>query len=263
MRRRSFLASSVSVSAASLAGLSASAQGADPVRELYELRRYQLRMGPRQALLDAYLKDALLPALKRLGIGPVGAFNVMLGPDAPSLYLLIPHRSAESVVTLSSRLAEDAAYSQAAAAYLDVPATEPAFVRVESWLLHAFDSHPRIAVPAAAAQNQPRVFELRTYESHGEKAAKKKIEMFGKGGEIAIFRKTGLTPVFFGETLAGARMPNLVYMLVFEDVAARERIWARFRDDPDWKALSALPEYAGIVSTISSLLLRLATYSQI
>jgi hypothetical protein len=253
----------VSASAASLAGVSVSAQGADPVRELYELRRYQLRIGPRQGLLDAYLKDALLPALKRLGIGPVGAFNVMLGPDAPSLYLLIVHRSTESFVTLSPRLAEDGAYNQAAAAYLDVPATEPAFIRLETWLLHAFDSHPRLAVPGAAAQNQPRVFELRTYESHGEKAAKKKIEMFGKGGEIAIFRKTGLTPVFFGETLAGAKMPNLVYMVVFEDVAARERSWARFRDDPDWKALSAMPEYTAIVSTTHSLLLRPAAFSQI
>jgi hypothetical protein len=263
MRRRSFLSSSVTASAASLAGVTASAQGAEPARELYELRRYQLRNGPRQGLVDAYMKDALLPALKRLGIGPVGVFNVMLGPDSPSLHVLIPHKSAESLVTLSGRLAADAAYTEAAAAYLDVPPTEPAFVRLESWLLHAFDSHPRIVVPAAAAQNQPRIFELRTYESHGEKTAKKKIEMFGKGGEIDIFLKTGLKPVFFGETLAGAKMPNLVYMVVFEDVAERERAWATFRDHPDWKKLSAMPEYAGTVSTIHAVLLRPTAYSQI
>jgi hypothetical protein len=263
MRRRSFLSSSVSVSAASLAGVSASAQGAEVARELYELRRYQLRSGPRTAFVDAYMKDALFPALGRLGLGPVGAFNVMFGPDSPSLYVLITHKNAESFVTLSARLGEDAAYKQAAAAYMDVPATEPAFVRFESWLLHAFDGHPRLAVPAAAAQKQPRIFELRTYESHGEKAAKKKIEMFGKGGEIAIFRKTGLVPVFFGETLAGAKMPNLVYMVVFDDVEARERSWAKFRDDPDWKALSAMPEYLNTVSTIHAILLRPTAYSQI
>jgi hypothetical protein len=263
MRRRSFLSSSVSASAASLAGVSASAQGAEVAREIYELRRYQLRNGPRTAFMDAYMKDALLPALGRLGLGPVGAFNVMFGPDSPSLYVLITHKNAESFVTLSARLGEDTAYTKAAAAYMDVPATEPAFVRFESWLLHAFDSHPRIVVPAAAAQNQPRIFELRTYESHGEKAAKKKIEMFGKGGEIGIFLKTGLKPVFFGETLAGAKMPNLVYMVAFEDVQARERAWSTFRDDPDWKKLSAMPEYANTVSTIHAILLRPTAYSQI
>jgi len=38
---------------------------------------------------------------------------------------------------------------------------------------------------------------------------------------IAIFRRAGLQPVFFGETLIGAKMPNLTYMLVFENMAAR------------------------------------------
>ena len=31
--------------------------------------------------------------------------------------------------------------------------------------------------------------------------------------EIAIFRRTGLRPVFFGETMVGAGMPSLTYML--------------------------------------------------
>ena len=57
-----------------------------------------------------------------------------------------------------------------------------------------------------------RILELRIYESHSTKAGQKKIEMFNEGGEIAIFRKTGLRPVFFGETLIGPLMPNLTYM---------------------------------------------------
>jgi hypothetical protein len=31
--------------------------------------------------------------------------------------------------------------------------------------------------------------------------------------EIAIFRKAGLQPVFFGNTLIGQNLPNLAYML--------------------------------------------------
>ena len=43
------------------------------------------------------------------------------------------------------------------------------------------------------------------------KSAKKKIEMFNEVGEIAIFKKTGLQPVFFGETIIGPKLPNHFY----------------------------------------------------
>ena len=106
--------------------------------------------------------------------------------------------------------------------------------------------------------------ELRTYESHSLAAGKKKIEMFNKG-EIAIFRKTGLTPVFFGETLIGQRQPNLTYMLAYDDMAARDKVWSAFVADPDWKTLSSMPEYsdAAIVTGISNILLRPTPYSEI
>jgi len=120
---------------------------------------------------------------------------------------------------------------------------------------------PRLEAPAV---NKPRIFELRTYESHSKKANKKKIEMFNNG-EIAIFRRTGLKPVFFGETLIGQRLPNLTYMLTFDDMAARDKNWAAFGADPEWKKLSSTPGYtdAEIVSNISNLFLRPAPYSQI
>ena len=84
-------------------------------------------------------------------------------------------------------------------------------------------------------------------------------------GEIEIFRRAGLTPVFFSRTLAGPRMPSLVYMLVHENMAARDKSWDAFRNDPDWKKLSATPGYTDpeIVSNITTILLRPAAYSQI
>jgi len=137
-------------------------------------------------------------------------------------------------------------------------------VRVETSLMVAFEGIPKLEVPAAAKGNQPRIFELRTYESHSKKANKKKIEMFNNG-EIAIFRRTGLQPVFFGETLIGAKMPNLTYMLIFENMAAREKNWGAFVSDPEWKKLSTTPGYtdAEIVSNISNIFLRPTAYSQI
>ncbi|MEI9896604.1 MAG: NIPSNAP family protein [Chthoniobacter sp.] len=62
--------------------------------------------------------------------------------------------------------------------------------------------------------------------------------------EMPIFQRVGLTPVFFGQTLVGASLPNLTYMLVFPDDAARKAAWGRFGADDDWKKLKAMPEYA-------------------
>jgi len=137
-------------------------------------------------------------------------------------------------------------------------------MRVESSLMVAFAAIPTLEMPAATKENQPRLFELRTYESHSKKANKKKIEMFNNS-EIAVFRRTGLQPVFFGETLIGTKMPNLTYMLVFENMAAREKNWGAFVSDPEWKKLSATPGYtdAEIVSNISNIFLRPTAYSQI
>jgi len=74
-----------------------------------------------------------------------------------------------------------------------------------------------------------------------------------------------LLPVFFGQTLIGARLPNLTYMLAFENQEAHEKNWAAFGADPEWKKLRSTPGYADaeIVSDISNVFLRPAAYSQI
>jgi len=128
----------------------------------------------------------------------------------------------------------------------------------------AFEGMQKLEIPAGATGNKPRIFELRTYESASEKAARKKVEMFNRG-EIALFRRTGLQPVFFGQTLIGSRLPNLTYMLVFDGLEQRTANWARFVADPDWKKLSTTPGYTNpeAVSNISNIFLQPAGYSQI
>lgn len=231
-------------------------------REFYELRRYHLRRGPKQRLFDEFYQHAAIPAMVRAGLGPIGVLGVAVGPDSPTMYVLIPHPSMESFATANDRVRADPEYRKAGAAFINVTATDPAYVRVESSLMVAIEGVPKLEVPAA--ESQSRVFELRTYESHSKLANKKKIEMFNTG-ELAIFRRTGLRPVFFGETLIGSRMPNLTYMLTFEDMAARERNWRTFAADPEWKKLSTTPGFTDpeIVSNISNLFLRPTAYSQI
>ena len=119
-------------------------------------------------------------------------------------------------------------------------------------------------VPASTAGNKSRIFELRTYESHSKAANKKKIEMFNTG-EIAIFRRAGLQPVFFGETLIGGRMPSLTYLLTFENMAAHDQSLERLRLGPRMEKVEQHPGYTDpeIVSNISNLFLRPTSYSQV
>ena len=127
----------------------------------------------------------------------------------------------------------------------------------------AFKGIPKLERPIAATDE--RIFQLRIYESPSVVKGQKKIEMFNDAGEIAIFRKTGLNPVFFGETLAGGKMPNLTYMLCFHSDEERKANWKQFVNHPEWLALRAMPEYADkeILCGITNLMLKPAAYSQI
>jgi len=265
MKRRDFLKTSSIAGGAVLsswAGGEALAQEAS-AREFYELRTYEMQTGNRKAVLNEYLEKAFIPALNRLGSKPVGVFSVVSGSNGLNLFVLVPHASLDSFLAAPAKLAADAEYQKAAAAYLSTTIDNPAYTRYESTLLWAFKNLPKVRVPAETAGNKPRIFELRIYESHGEAAALRKIEMFNEGGEIAIFDKIGLRSVFFGQTLVGQRQPNLVYMTVHQDMAAREKTWEDFRNSPDWKALSSNPVYANTVSATTVIFLRPAAYSQI
>jgi len=234
------------------------------VPDYYELQRFQLRNGPQGKRLDEFLAQRAIPALNLYGVQPVGVFTGVLGDTNPVVYTLLRHTSLESIVAVRAWLAADQEFQRAGAHFFDVPATDPSFMRVDSSLLVAFDGMLEIELPPGAGTPTRRIFELRRYESHSESALRRKIEMFNSR-EIAIFRRTGLRPVFFGETLIGSRMPNLTYLLTFEDIAARERSWETFRADPEWKQLwstSGLTD-AEIVSNVTSVLLRPAPYSQI
>lgn len=262
MNRRSFLAASGALGALPFApGL---AQAAQADRDYLELIHYILPVGSKRNRVRDFYRDVAIPALNRLGLDRIGVFTVAYGPNSPSLYVLIPHPSLDSVLNTPARLLDDDTFRQAGAAVIDPPLDDPAFVRMETSLMAAFTDMPRVEAPSDdLMQTGSRIYELRIYESHSLVAAKKKVQMFNEGGEIAIFRKTGLTPVFFGETLVGPDMPNLTYMLVFEDMAERDRSWDTFRNDPDWKTLSADPYYADTVSNITDIILRPTPFSQV
>lgn len=259
--RRAVLAGAA-IGGIALAGGEASAQSVPTTRDIYELRTYRLVNGPMRARLDAYLQNAFIPAARRAGCGPVGAFTISVGPGSPGLQLLIPHPTIDSFVTLTERLNADAGYTQAAAAYLGATPGDPPYAMLDVKLMRAFSHFPRIERPDTSTK---RILELRTYYSHAERSGATKIGMFDTGGEIEIFRRTGLTPVFFAQDLTGHRLPSLTYMLTFPDMAARDRAWGRFGSDPAWRKLITTPGYTDpeITTGIDNQILSPTSYSQI
>ena len=251
------------------AGNQAHDQGdAHSSKEYYELREYQISSEDQQSQVLAYLKDAAVPGLNRQGISPVGVFTLTDdttdAADGLNVYMLIPYQSLDQFVEAPDKLMADEAHNSAGAAYLNVSDREnPAFDRIHSTLMVAFDSMPKMEVPSLTAGNQDRIFELRSYESFSEKKGQKKIDMFNIGGEVPIFKNIGAQPVFFAKAITGIEQPNLVYMTTFKDMEDNKAKWDAFRTDPGWVAIKDLEEYKNTVSKIYKYYLSPTDFSQL
>ncbi len=262
MKRRVFVKSSLLLSSlTSLMPAEGKANAKKTKQEFYELRVYTIKNEAQEKMVENYFQTAAIPALNRLGAKNVGVFKELKPQGQTKIFVLIPFASLDDFLKVEEKLLKDGAYLQAGNAYLTASATDPAYDRIQSSLLRAFAKLPKIEVP----QNKPRIFELRRYESATETAGKKKIEMFNDAGEIDIFKRVGLTPVFFGEALIGEMRPNLTYMLTYDDMEEHDRNWKTFISDPEWKKISGMPEYANarIVSRITSTFLVPTAFSQV
>ncbi len=262
MQRRRLLGASCLAGLAMLWGAGAARAGAEPVKKQYiELRHYTVDAGEKRERLDEFLDRVAVPAWNRIGIDDVGVFEQSDGKRA-DLYVLLSHESIESFAAARRRLLADDEFMDAGAPFLDLPKKDPLYRRVESSLMLGFDECPKVEL-SAKLKGAERVFQLRTYESHSLKKGQKKIVMFNAGGEIALFRRCGMQPVFFGETLVGAKIPNLTYMLVFENDEERKASWREFGSSAEWKRLRSMREYKETVSGITNIFLRPTPYSQL
>lgn len=267
LARRDFLKTTLTASAATAlaagsAPITSAAQTATG-REYYELRCYRLDPGASASPLHGYLEKALLPALARRGHANTGVFVENEPKDGPAVWMLITHPNLESAVAGSTSLLSDPQLRAAGKDYLEVPKSAPAFVRLDSWLLLAFASMPKMEVPSFSRSRAPsRVFEMRTYESYSELKALKKMAMFDDG-ETEIMRKVKLAPLFFGQGLAGTNLPHLTYMTCAPDAESHKAHWNAFRVDPDWVRMRDDPQYADTVSKNTSRLLKPTAYSEL
>lgn len=245
--------------------LQASASILPPKQEYYELRIYTLSNEQQLKTVEDYLQQALIPALKKQGIGTVGVFTPITNDTASTkkLYLLIPFRSVEQAINYTDKLEKDNSYQDKGKPYIEAKFNEVPYFRQERILMKAFKDQPVLKVPSLKSSRSDRVYELRNYEGHTEKIYANKVDMFNRGGEIKLFDRLGFNGIFYGEVIFGSRMPNLVYMTSFENMEERNAHWKTFGNDAEWKELSSREEYQNNVSHADIWLLRSTPYSDL
>jgi hypothetical protein len=231
--------------------------------EYYQVTVYHFSNADQQTLIDGYLKEAYLPALHRQKIKSVGVFTPISNDTATDkrLYVIIPLRSLQDAADLTTRLGKDNDYLANGKAYVDAAFKTPAFTRKENILLKAFPLAPSMVLPRLQGPLAERVYELRSYESASEKIFANKVKMFNEGGEISLFKRLNFNAVFYASVIAGSRVPNLMYMTSFENMADRDTHWKTFSADPEWKKTSGMPEYQNNVQKIDIILMRATPYS--
>ncbi len=232
--------------------------------QYYELREYKLRNSKAQQsrrLLE-FLEQAHLPMTKRVGVAAAGYFSVYLGEESPRIYTVLAYNSLAHMQEVVEAKLADKAWMKASDEIGADP--NPTFDRVSSRLLRAFDGIKRLEVPAVAADKPARFFDLRTYQAETFRDVREKINMFNTE-EIAIFRKTGINPVLFGETVIGDKMPNLTYLVWYDDEAARAKAWEAFLAHPDWIRIRSKPGWGNddIVADVGNTHLRPLSFSPI
>ena len=250
-------------------GLAAGITGASEINtsatadanHFYELRTYQLRNDIQPAKINDFFQNHFLPHMQKLGVGPIGCFSVVSGQFSPALIVVIDYKSLAEMQSVMAA-SNDKDFLKAWREF-ETSADMP-YVRYESTVLKAFDSHLKVELPAIVEKQPPRLFELRTYESRNAFSLRNKVEMFNQE-EIKIFRACGMLPVFFGEGVIGTRLPSLTYMVGYENMAAREKAWDAFRANPDWARVKSKPGWtdAEAVSNIHASFLRPTPFSQI
>ena len=235
-------------------------------KEIFEIRVYKLKTNDQVNETDSYLKDVFLPAMHRLGIKQIGIFKPVSNDTAEikQIVVLLPYISLDIWRRTKLNIETDPVYTAAAKGFIDADTNHYPFIRMEATLMEAFPDQPKL-IPTKLKLHPDALYELRSYESPTEELHRVKVDMFNAGGEIELFKRLDFQAVFYADVLTGNHMPNLVYMVVFTDTAARMEHWKSFGSSKEWKTISVDPKYRNNISVnhIESILMHRTLYSDL
>jgi hypothetical protein len=262
MKLREFLAAG-SAGVAALATCSTALAAEVPAKKEYiEVRKYTVKNAEKHAQFVGLCDNALIPALNRQNLKPVGVFVPLEGDEkyALNVFVVIPHPSSESFINANMRLLADDTYRKDAAPIFETTSKNPVYTDCVTYFLNTFPTTPVLETPPLGAN---RVFQLRLYRSFNIERHAAKVKMFDQGGEIPLFREVEMNPIFFGDVVAGNRMPCLMYMIGCPSLEKHTEVWRTFGRHPKWREISSKPEYADTATEIDAVILKPSAGSQI
>ena len=206
----------------------------------YTVHQYVLAMGASLQQLHDFLAAQWLPAAANR---PVLVLEGVVTAPMPQVLVITRHDTLEQ--------------------YESMRVTEPAGLVYESLAVSILRS--TAYSPELVTSSDPcRYYEYRLYQTANTAELAALHERFA-GPEIQIFQRCGIHPVLYAETLAGDKMPNLVYLTPFSSLAAREEAWNTFRADPEWIRVRTdhATQHGPIPKALEVALYRAATYSPV
>jgi hypothetical protein len=229
----------------------------------FVLRQFFLAQGAQPERLHSFLSKALVPALQASG-KKVLVLEVMIAEHMPQVALLMGMESMADWQKIGLAGPELARFIDDWNAWETDPAgkDEPPYLHYSETLLGATPYSPDLEEAAPGAPG--RVFEMRVYHSPTWRQLRALHARFA-GPEIPIFHRCGVHPVVYLETMAGPNMPNLTYFIPFENLAAREAAWSKFRDDPEWLRVrkESTDQHGQIAARMSMTLWKATAYSPV
>ena len=136
MQRRDFLKSGLAATGA--VGLSslgkAHADHHDSEHEHYELRHWHIPTTQKKAVVDRFLNNAVMPAAKRINLGPIGVFHSADHPknnkaEQHDIWTLTPFKNTQEFFSRDEKIVDDA-FIQNANEYLNSQKTDAAYTSI-------------------------------------------------------------------------------------------------------------------------------------
>jgi len=252
MHRRSFVGA--------LGGLGlAAAATSDKRTSFYLFQQFHLKSGNQLPRLHDFMSQSALPALNRVHSGPKIFLEATIASQIPHVTAIYGFSSMEELWAVHTKMTQDEDHRKGLAALESGP--DGAFESMDTTIVETTDFSPEIKPEPSEAS---RIFELRNYHSPTWRQLIALHERF-RGPEIKIFHRSGIHPILYGSTFIGPNNPNLIYLIPFADMAAREKAWAAFGADPDWQKVrkESVEKSGEIVSNIQISFYKSTPYSPV
>lgn len=230
-------------------------------RRVFTLENYYLKNGTQMGRIQDHIGKAALPALSRVHAGPKIVLEALVASHMPQVAVILGFQSIEELWNVRAKITSDEELMKSCEAW-ETHSEQP-YEHFATSLLEATDYCPEIENDKEP-RNTSRIFELRVYHSPTWRQLRALHERFA-GPEIKIFHRVGVNPILYTSTVIGQNMPNLTYLIPFEDLAAREKAWNAFAADPEWVKVrkESIDRYGQISSIIQIALYRAAAYSPV